>query len=137
MADIKKFLDQAGVSTLWGQVAANLEAEAARAKAAEAEIEANAEIQNEEAVAESEVVSDTTSDEKPAIVEANSTQSFDSFEIPSQETVEEFNIEEASASATAEQENKSSTPSDDLGLPEGFDMSALEGLDDLLKEAGL
>ena len=36
MADIKKFLDQAGVSTLWGQVAANLEAEAARAKEAEA-----------------------------------------------------------------------------------------------------
>lgn len=39
MADIKKFLDQAGVSTLWSQVAVNLEAEAARAKAAE---EANA-----------------------------------------------------------------------------------------------
>lgn len=37
MADIKKFLDKAGVSTLWGQVAANLEAEATRAKAAEAE----------------------------------------------------------------------------------------------------
>ena len=36
----------------------------------------------------------------------------------------------------AEQENKSSTPSDDMGLPEGFDMSALDGLDDLLKEAG-
>ena len=35
MADIKKFLDQSGVSTLWGQVAANLEAEANRAKLAE------------------------------------------------------------------------------------------------------
>ena len=42
MADIKKFLDKAGVSTLWGQVAANLEAEAARAKAAEAEAKAAA-----------------------------------------------------------------------------------------------
>ena len=29
MADIKKFLDQSGVSTLWGQVAAAVEAEAA------------------------------------------------------------------------------------------------------------
>lgn len=37
--DLKKFLDSAGVSTLWGQVAANLQAEADRAKAAE---EANA-----------------------------------------------------------------------------------------------
>lgn len=42
MADIKKFLDKAGVSTLWGQVAANLEAEATRAKAAEAEAKAAA-----------------------------------------------------------------------------------------------
>lgn len=39
MADIKKFLDKAGVSVLWDQIASNLEAEAARAKAAE---EANA-----------------------------------------------------------------------------------------------
>ena len=39
MADLKKFLDQSGVSTLWGQVAANLKAEADRAKLAE---EANA-----------------------------------------------------------------------------------------------
>lgn len=37
--DLKKFLDSAGVSTLWSQVAANLQAEAERAKAAE---EANA-----------------------------------------------------------------------------------------------
>ena len=36
MADIKKFLDKAGVSVLWSQVATNLEAEATRAKAAEA-----------------------------------------------------------------------------------------------------
>lgn len=107
------------------------------AKAAEAEIEANAEIQNEEAAAQTEVVSEAASNAEPVVVESNTTQSFDSFEIPSQETVEEFNIEEASASATAEQENKSSTPSDDMGLPEGFDMSALDGLDDLLKEAGL
>lgn len=35
MSDIKKFLDQSGVSTLWGQVAANLKAEADRAKLAE------------------------------------------------------------------------------------------------------
>lgn len=35
MADVKKFLDQSGVSTLWGQVAANLKAEADRAKLAE------------------------------------------------------------------------------------------------------
>lgn len=35
MADLKKFLDQSGVSTLWGQVAANLKAEADRAKLAE------------------------------------------------------------------------------------------------------
>lgn len=35
MADIKKFLDQQGVSTLWGQVATKLKAEEARAKAAE------------------------------------------------------------------------------------------------------
>ena len=35
MADIKKFLDQSGVSTLWGQVAANLKAESDRAKLAE------------------------------------------------------------------------------------------------------
>lgn len=35
MADIKKFLDQAGVSTLWGQVASNIAAEKARAEAAE------------------------------------------------------------------------------------------------------
>ena len=107
------------------------------AKAAEAEIEANAEIQNEEAAAQTDVVSEAASNAEPVVIESNSTQSFDNFEIPSQETVEEFNIEEASASATAEQENKSSTPSDDLGLPEGFDMSALDGLDDLLKEAGL
>ena len=35
MADIKKFLDQGGVSTLWSKIAQNIEAEAARAKAAE------------------------------------------------------------------------------------------------------
>jgi len=35
MADIKKFLDQSGVSVLWGQVAANLKAESDRAKLAE------------------------------------------------------------------------------------------------------
>ena len=34
--DIKKFLDQGGVSTLWAQVAANVAAEKARAEAAEA-----------------------------------------------------------------------------------------------------
>ena len=33
--ELKKFLDQAGVSTLWGQVAANIAAEKARAEAAE------------------------------------------------------------------------------------------------------
>lgn len=37
MADIKKFLDQGGVSTLWGKIATNLKAEEDRAKAAEAE----------------------------------------------------------------------------------------------------
>ena len=42
MADIKKFLDQGGVSTLWGQIATNLKAEADRAKAKEAEIAAAA-----------------------------------------------------------------------------------------------
>lgn len=36
MADIKKFLDQSGVSTLWSRVAANVAAEKARAEAAEA-----------------------------------------------------------------------------------------------------
>ena len=36
MADIKKFLDQAGVSTLWTQVAANIATEKTRAEAAEA-----------------------------------------------------------------------------------------------------
>lgn len=35
MTDIKKFLNQSGVSTLWGQVAANLKAESDRAKLAE------------------------------------------------------------------------------------------------------
>lgn len=39
MADLKKFLDQAGVSTLWTRIAEELAAEATRAKAAE---EANA-----------------------------------------------------------------------------------------------
>lgn len=39
MADIQKFVDRAGVSVLWGQVAAKVEAEAVRAKLAE---EANA-----------------------------------------------------------------------------------------------
>ena len=42
MADIKKFLDQAGVSTLWTQVAANIATEKARAEAKEAEIAAAA-----------------------------------------------------------------------------------------------
>lgn len=36
MADIKKFLDQSGVSTLWSRIAADLAAEKARAEAAEA-----------------------------------------------------------------------------------------------------
>jgi hypothetical protein len=36
MADIKKFLDQGGVSTLWAKVAEKVAAEEARAKAAEA-----------------------------------------------------------------------------------------------------
>lgn len=36
MTDIKKFLDQSGVSTLWSQVAANIAAEKARAMEAEA-----------------------------------------------------------------------------------------------------
>lgn len=36
MADIKKFLDQSGVSTLWGQIAKAVEEEATRAKAEEA-----------------------------------------------------------------------------------------------------
>lgn len=94
-----------------------------------AEGEANAENQVEEASAETE------NDVESTVVE--STQSFDSFEIPSQEVVEEFNIKEASALAATEQENKSSSPSDDMGLPEGFDMSTLDGLDDLLNEAGL
>ena len=35
MADVKKFLDQSGVSTLWGQIAKAVEDEAKRAKAAE------------------------------------------------------------------------------------------------------
>ena len=35
MADIKKFLDQSGVSTLWSRIAADLAAEKARAEAAE------------------------------------------------------------------------------------------------------
>ena len=35
MADIKKFLDQSGVSTLWTRVAEEINKEAARAKAAE------------------------------------------------------------------------------------------------------
>lgn len=35
MADIQKFVDRAGVSTLWGQVAAKVQAEADRALAAE------------------------------------------------------------------------------------------------------
>lgn len=35
MADIKKFLDQGGVSTLWGKIATNLKAEEDRAKLAE------------------------------------------------------------------------------------------------------
>lgn len=35
MADIKKFVDRAGVSTLWGQVAAKVQAEEERAKLAE------------------------------------------------------------------------------------------------------
>ena len=37
MADIKKFLDQGGVSTLWSKIATNLKAEEDRAKLAEAE----------------------------------------------------------------------------------------------------
>lgn len=36
MADIKKFLDQSGVSTLWSRIAADLAAEKTRAEAAEA-----------------------------------------------------------------------------------------------------
>ena len=39
MADVQKFLNSAGVSTLWGEVIKNIKAEEARAKAAE---EANA-----------------------------------------------------------------------------------------------
>ena len=35
MADLKKFLDQSGVSTLWSKVAEKVSAEEARAKAAE------------------------------------------------------------------------------------------------------
>ena len=35
MADIKKFLDQGGVSTLWSKVAEKIAAEEARAKLAE------------------------------------------------------------------------------------------------------
>lgn len=38
MADIKKFLDQSGVSTLWSRIAADLAAEKARAEAAEAAV---------------------------------------------------------------------------------------------------
>ena len=40
MADIKKFLDQQGVSTLWSKIATNLAAEEARAKKAEQELQA-------------------------------------------------------------------------------------------------
>lgn len=39
MADIKKFLDQAGVSTLWSKIATNLAAEAERAAQAEAALQ--------------------------------------------------------------------------------------------------
>ena len=39
MADIKKFLDQQGVSTLWSKIATNLAAEAARAAEAEAALQ--------------------------------------------------------------------------------------------------
>jgi hypothetical protein len=35
MADLKKFLDQSGVSTLWSKVAENIKAEEERAKLAE------------------------------------------------------------------------------------------------------
>lgn len=47
MADIKKFLDQQGVSTLWSKIATNLAAEEARAKKAEQDLQA--EIDNLEA----------------------------------------------------------------------------------------
>lgn len=39
MADIKKFLDQQGVSTLWSKIATNLAAEEARAKKAEQDLQ--------------------------------------------------------------------------------------------------
>ena len=42
MADLKKFLDQSGVSTLWAKVAENVAAEKARAEAKEAELAAAA-----------------------------------------------------------------------------------------------
>ena len=58
MADIKKFLDQGGVSTLWGKIATNLKAEEDRAKLAEeAALKAEA-----EAVATTEV----KAEKKPA-----------------------------------------------------------------------
>ena len=47
MADIKKFLDQQGVSTLWSKIATNLAAEEARAKKAEQDLQT--EIDNLEA----------------------------------------------------------------------------------------
>lgn len=43
MADLKKFLDQSGVSTLWSKVAENIKAEEERAKLAEQEAKAAAE----------------------------------------------------------------------------------------------
>ena len=66
MADIKKFLDQAGVSTLWSKVAEKVSAEEARAKLAEAAALAAAEKAQEEIDALEAYVGTIPTDEKYA-----------------------------------------------------------------------
>jgi len=73
-------------------------------------------------------------------VEVAETQTFESFEVPSDDSVEPFDVESSIAEITDSnepEESKETSSNDDFGLPEGFDMSELGDLDDLLKDAGL
>ena len=75
-----------------------------------------------------------------AVVEVAETQTFESFEVPSEDSVEPFDVESSIAEiadTNEPEEQKETSSNDDFGLPDGFDMSELADLDDLLNDAGL
>ncbi len=98
--------------------------------------------QTEEVAEETTEPSDISNENvvEEAVVEVAEIQTFESFEVPSEDSVEPFDVESSIAEiadTNEPEEQKETSSNDDFGLPDGFDMSELADLDDLLNDAGL